>query len=58
MKKGFTLIEVIMVIVVIGILSSIAVPRFTGIHSDAMELSDVLEKRAERINKAREDSKI
>jgi len=56
MRKGFTIIEIIMVIVLIGILSSIAVPKFSGVHSDAIELSDVLKKRADRINQARKDA--
>jgi len=36
MKKGFTLIELVFVIVVIGILSAIAIPRFAATRDDAV----------------------
>ena len=34
-KKAFTLIEVIMVIVIIGILAAVSIPRFAGLTQDA-----------------------
>jgi len=34
-NKGFTLIELVIVIIVLGILSATAIPKFINIHSDA-----------------------
>jgi general secretion pathway protein G len=41
MKKGFTLIELIFAIVIIGVLSAVAVPKFTSLKSNA-EVSNVI----------------
>lgn len=41
MKKAFTLIELIFVIVIIGVLASVAVPKFAGL-SDSAKISSEL----------------
>jgi len=39
-KKGFTLIEIIMVIVIIGILAVVAVPQFFSLAGDADQAAE------------------
>ena len=34
-RKGFTMIELIMVIVIIGVLSAVAIPKFINLKKDA-----------------------
>ena len=39
-ERGFTLIELVMVIVVLGILAAVAIPKFTDLRSNARESAE------------------
>ncbi len=41
MRNGFTMIELIFVIVIIGILASVAVPKLAATRDDAKKVADI-----------------
>jgi len=54
-RSGFTLIELIFVIVIIGVLSAVAIPKFTNLKSSAEEKS-VIKTAIDSANVASEAS--
>jgi prepilin-type N-terminal cleavage/methylation domain-containing protein len=51
MKKGFTIVELVIVIAVIGILSAILIPTFSGVTEDAKKKAAFANARNEIIDR-------
>ena len=46
-KKGFTIVELVVVIAVIAILSAVLIPTFSGVIGDAKEKAELMDALAD-----------
>ena len=54
-KKGFTIVELVVVIAVIAILAAVMIPTFSGVAGDAQEQADLANARNAYTQKLAQD---